>query len=296
MTGISGVWLPIVTPFRDGAVDYESYERLLRHALAAGVSGIFPLGTTGESPTLEDDEVEALIEVTLSVVQDRKPVYVGVGGNSTHKVLKTMKRLERYAFPGIVSVCPYYNRPSQDGLREHFTRIAEAAGRAVVIYNIPYRTGVNLANDTLLRLAEVPHIAGVKDSSGNLAQSLELLRLRPPGFAVMTGEDALFHTMLAHGADGGILAAAHLRTESFVALHERMGANDLRGAQAAWSRVDALVPLLFQEANPMPIKYCLWKQGLIRSPECRLPLTRISPALAARLDSELGDGGSRAAG
>jgi 4-hydroxy-tetrahydrodipicolinate synthase len=145
MTTLSGVWLPIVTPFSDGAIDFASYERLLDHYLGLGVSGIFPLGTTGEAPTLDDDEIEAVIERTLGVVAGRVPVFVGVGGNATAKVLKTLKRLDRYDFPGIVSVCPYYNRPSQDGLREHFRRIAEVTDRQIVIYNIPYRTGVNLS-------------------------------------------------------------------------------------------------------------------------------------------------------
>ena len=284
MTEISGVWLPAITPFVDGAVDLASYEKLLEHYLAKGISGVFPLGTTGESPTIDDDEAEAIVDRTVAIVAGRVPIFVGIGGNATHRVLKTLKRLERYAFAGIVSVCPYYNRPSQDGMREHFTRIAEATAREILIYNIPYRTSVNLANETLLRLAELRNIVGVKDSSGNLAQSLELLRLRPQGFAVMTGDDASFYTMLAHGGDGGILASSHVATERFVAVYERMVRNDHRGALARWRTLEELVPLLFKEANPMPIKHCLWRHGLIASPECRLPLTRISPALAAELD------------
>ncbi len=182
---------------------------------------------------------------------------------------------------------PLLQPPGQDGLAAHFREIAAATERQIVIYNIPYRTAVNLANDTLLALAEEANIVGVKDSSGNLAQSLELLRQRKPGFAVMTGDDNLYYTMLAHGADGGILASAHLATADFIGIHQRMLANDHRGAHRIWSQLEPLVPLLFREANPMPIKYCLWRQGLIRSPECRLPLTRISSQLAAELDEAL---------
>ncbi|MBV9017217.1 MAG: 4-hydroxy-tetrahydrodipicolinate synthase [Alphaproteobacteria bacterium] len=287
MTTLSGVWLPIVTPFHDGAVDFASYEKLIEHYLAAGIGGIFPLGTTGESPTLDDDECEALIERTLGVVAGRVPVFVGIGSNSTAKTLKMLRRLDGYDFAGIVSVCPYYNRPSQDGMREHFRQIAAATDRQIVIYNIPCRTGINLTNDTLLELAERPNIVGVKDSSENIAQSLELLRRRPAGFSVMTGEDNYYYTMLAHGGDGGILASAHLETGAFVSIYERMLANDHRGARRIWSRLETVVPLLFREANPMPIKYCLWRQGLLRSPECRLPLTRVSPELAAELDRVL---------
>ena len=287
MTEISGIWLPIITPFVDGAVDLAGYERLLAHYLARGVTGMFPLGTTGESPTLDEDEMEASVDRTVAVVAGRVPIFVGIGGNATAKVLKTLARLERYPVAGIVSVCPYYNRPSQDGLRAHFTRIAEATPREILIYNIPYRTSVNLANDTLLRLAELPNIVGVKDSSGNLAQSLELLRHRPRGFAVMTGDDTSLYTMLAHGGDGGILASAHLRTERFVEVYERMQANDHRAARAVWAGLESLLPLLFREANPMPIKHALWRQGLIESPECRLPLTQISRDLADDLEEAL---------
>ena len=212
------------------------------------------------------------------------PILVGVSGNDTRYVVKTVKRLERHGIDGLLATCPYYNRPSQDGLREHFTRVAEATDRPILIYNIPYRTGVNLANDTLLALAELPNIAGVKDSSGDVAQSLALLRQRPDGFSVLTGEDAYFYTMLAHGGDGGILASAHLETATFIAIHARMTANDHRGALTLWSTLGAMIPLLFKEPNPMPVKHCLWRLGLIHSPECRLPLTRISRTLADELE------------
>jgi 4-hydroxy-tetrahydrodipicolinate synthase len=284
VTTVSGVWLPIVTPFREGAVDFVSYEKLIEHYLAAGISGIFPLGTTGESPTIDDDECEAIVKRTVEVVAGRVPVFVGIGSNSTAKTLKMLHRLSRFDFGGIISVCPYYNRPSQDGLREHFRRVAEATDRQVVIYNIPYRTGVNLSNDTLLELAEQSNIIGVKDSSGNLAQSIELLRTRPAGFSVMTGEDNYYYTMLALGGDGGILASAHLETVAFRSVYERMLANDHLDARRIWSPLETFVPLLFREANPMPIKYCLWRQGLLHSPECRLPLTRVSSKLASELD------------
>jgi 4-hydroxy-tetrahydrodipicolinate synthase len=282
------LWLPLITPFKDGAVDLASHERLVAHYVSLGVDALFPLGTTGESPALDDAESEALIERTLAVA-GKVPVYVGVGGNATAKVAKALKRLERLPFKGIVSVCPYYNRPSQDGLIAHFKAIASATDREVFIYNIPYRTAVNLSNDSLLELAQVPNIVGVKDSCGILAQSLDLLARKPAGFSVLTGEDALYFTMLANGADGVILAASHIQTERFLEVGRRFAANDIDGARAAWSPIAQQVPLLFAEANPMPIKYLLWRQGLIASPECRLPLTRISDGLAKRLDAVVGE-------
>jgi 4-hydroxy-tetrahydrodipicolinate synthase len=288
-TKISGLWLPIITPFKDGAVDFPSYERLIDHYLALGIDGLFPLGTTGESPTLDEAEIDELVERTLARVAGRVPVFIGVGGNATRKVEKALRRLQRFAFDGIVSVCPYYNRPSRDGLIGHFRAIAAATDRAVLIYNIPYRTAVNLANDSLLELAEVRNIVGVKDSSGSLTQSLDLLARKPDGFSLLTGEDALYFTMLAHGADGGILAASHVMTERFLEVKRRFAGNDVVGARAAWAPLGSFVPLLFAEANPMPIKHLLWRQGLIASPECRLPLTRISAGLARRLDEAVGE-------
>ncbi len=293
MATFSGVWLPIVTPFVDGEIDYLGYEKLIDHYVGAGVSGIIPLGTTGESPTIDEVEGEALVERTVAHVAGRVPILVGVGGNDTRKVVSAVKRLGRQRVQGILSVCPYYNRPSQDGMREHFRRIAEATDQPVLIYNIPYRTGVNMTNETLLALAELPNIVGVKDSSGILPQSLELLRLRPKGFSVLTGEDAYFYTMLAHGADGGILASSHVETECFVSVYQRMVANDHHGARALWQKLEAVVPLLFKEPNPMPIKHCLWRHGLIQSSECRLPLTRVSEALASELDRFLADASGR---
>ncbi len=284
-TQISGLWLPLITPFKDGAIDFASYERLIDHYIGMGIDGLFPLGTTGESPALDEAEIDELVDRTVVRTAGRVPVFVGVGGNATRKVAKELKRLERFDFAGIVSVCPYYNRPSQDGLLAHFRTLAAATDRAIVIYNIPYRTAVNLSNDSLLELAQVPNIVGVKDSSGSVAQSLELLARKPKDFAVLTGEDALYFTMMANGGDGGILAASHLMTERFVEVGRRFAASDISGARAAWAPLAEFVPLLFAEANPMPIKYLLWRQGLIASPECRLPLTKISDGLAKKLDS-----------
>src|SRR5437868_13875371 len=159
---LGGVWVPLVTPFKDGLIDVVSYRRLIERYIAAGVSGLFPLGTTGEAPTLDDAEIDVVIAETVDAVAGRVPVFVGIGGTATGKVIKDIRRVERLGFTGVVSVCPYYNRPSQDGLRAHFTAIAEATDRPILIYNIPYRTAVNLTNDSVLRLAELPNIVGIK--------------------------------------------------------------------------------------------------------------------------------------
>jgi 4-hydroxy-tetrahydrodipicolinate synthase len=284
---IAGVWIPLVTPFKDGAVDFDSYRRLVAYYIDAGAAGLFPMGTTGESPTLDDGEADAIISETVEAAAGKVPVFVGIGGNATAKVIKQIARLSRHYFQGIVSVCPYYNRPTQSGMREHFAAIAEATDRQILIYNIPYRTSVNLTNETLLELAAIPNIVGVKDSSGSIAQSLDLLATRPRDFSVFTGEDPLFFTSLCNGASGGILAAAHIAPERYIRIAELVAANDHQSALAIWQPLQQFIPKLFQEANPMPIKHCLWRRGLIASPECRLPLSSISDGLAQDLDRAL---------
>ena len=166
----------------------------------------------------------------------------------------------------------------------HFTLLAETTGRPVMLYNIPYRTGVNLGNEALLRLAASPNIVGVKDCCADAAQSFALLRDRPAGFSVLTGEDAWFHTALTLGADGGILASAHIRTRDFASVAAMLKAGDLSGALTVWRGLSDLTRLLFAEPNPAPIKHWLWRTGLIDSPELRLPMTGVSGELAARID------------
>lgn len=285
---LQGVWLPIITPFLNDEVDYASYRNLIEHYIAKGISGLIPLGTTGEVPTIFDEEFERIVETTVETVNQRVPVYVGVGGNFTKKVLKTLHIVEKYPVQGILSVCPYYNRPSQHGMFQHFLHIAEATDLNIIIYNIPYRTGVNLENETLYELAQLNNIVGVKDSCGNIKQSLELLHHKPDNFAVLTGEDALFYTTLAHGGDGGILAAAHLKTGQFIEVFRLIQANNHHAALEEWWELAEFIPLLFQEPNPAPVKYCLKQLHIIPSLETRLPITEISDTLKERLDKVLG--------
>jgi 4-hydroxy-tetrahydrodipicolinate synthase len=278
-----GIWLPIITPFYNGEVDLQSYERLISHYIQKGISGLIPLGTTGESPTIKEPEFEAIIDKTLAIVDNRLPVFVGVGGNFTEKVLEKIKIVEKYDVDGILSVCPYYNMPDQNGLNRHFLKISEATDFRIIIYNIPYRTGVNLHNDTLIRLSEQDNIIAVKDSCGDIKQSLELLANKPEGFSVLTGEDILFFTCMVNGGDGGIMASAHIKTELFVDIHNIIKNNDHRKALQVWRKIEHIIPLLFEEPNPGPIKYILSKMEMINSSETRLPLTEISDELKVKL-------------
>jgi 4-hydroxy-tetrahydrodipicolinate synthase len=169
----------------------------------------------------------------------------------------------------------------------HFRALAERASHPVLLYNIPYRTGVDLGNQSMLQLADHPNIVGLKDCSADRGQSLDLLHRRPPGFAVLTGEDAHYHDALTDGADGGILASAHIETETFAEVWKLAGAGERDAALARWQSVADLTRLLFAEPSPAPIKYWLWRAGLIESAELRLPMTEVSPELAARLDHEI---------
>jgi 4-hydroxy-tetrahydrodipicolinate synthase len=295
---VRGIWLPLVTPFKDGVLDQVSLKRLLRQVSGRPVDGLVIAATTGEGPMLDEAEMERMAWIAAEELGDLIPVYLGLSGSDTRKLEKQLRRIAHFPVAGYLIACPYYVRPSQEGLYQHFSVLAEAAEHPILIYNIPYRTGVNLANDTLLRLAEIPTIIGIKDCCADPAQSLDLIRRKPAGFAVMCGEDAQFHVALAQGADGGILASAHVETERFAAIHAaHRDDGDTRAALKLWHDLSDLPRLLFAEPSPAPVKYWLYRQGLIDSPEVRLPLTQVTPELAERIDREIGrwNGSVRAA-
>lgn len=287
---LQGIWLPLITPFRDGELDEASLRRMVAHYASLPVEGLILAATTGEGLSLDDEEVDRLVLATraaLPAVRRQMPLYLGLSGGATVKVVKALHRTQMLPIDGYLIACPYYTRPSQAGLFQHFATLARNTSRPILIYNIPYRTSVNLGNETMLRLAEIDNIVGVKDCSADAAQSLDLLRLRPEGFSVLTGEDALFYTALTQGADGGILASAHVETEAFANIHARLSAGDQPGALAQWQGLCDLPRLLFQEPNPAPIKHWLWRTGLIDSPELRLPMMPVTEGLAARIDREI---------
>jgi 4-hydroxy-tetrahydrodipicolinate synthase len=284
---IAGLWLPLITPFKDGRLDEGSLTRLVRHYAAEPIDGLILAATTGEGLTLAEDETERLVAVTAAGIDRRLPVYLGLSGADTRKLAKALDHAAPWPIDGYLIACPYYVRPPQEGLYRHFAALARATDKPIIVYNIPYRTGVNLVNATLLRLAELPNIVGLKDCCVDQAQSFDLLRARPPGFAVLTGEDALFYGALAHGADGGILAAAHVETRQFAAVRNALLAGHRDEALAQWSALVDLPRLLFAEPSPAPIKHWLWRAGLIDSPEVRLPMAEVSDALAARLALEM---------
>jgi 4-hydroxy-tetrahydrodipicolinate synthase len=285
-----GVWLPLITPFRDGRIDAASLRRLIGHYAGKPVDGLIVGATTGEGLTLDDAEIEQLVMLTAAAQCDfglSVPLFLGVSGSVTSKLAKWLQHTADWPLDGYLIACPYYTRPSQAGLMLHFSALADATARPIMIYNIPYRTGVNLGNETMLRLAERSNIVGVKDCCGDTLQSVELLRKRPRGFAVLTGEDALFYGALVRGSDGGILASAHVETEAFARVRQYMLAGDQLRASAQWRLLSDIPRLLFSEPSPAPLKYWLWRSGLIDSPEVRLPMTPISSELAGQLDRRI---------
>jgi 4-hydroxy-tetrahydrodipicolinate synthase len=281
---LEGIWLPLVTPFTDGALDEAALGALVRHYLGQPIDGFILAATTGEALTLEEPELERLVTVATGAITGRRPVFLGLCGSDTRTLVRRIEETGAWPIDGYLISCPYYSRPSQEGLRRHFEALAECTAKPIALYNIPYRTGVNLANETLLRLAELDSIIGVKDCCAIPAQSSELLRRRPAGFSVMTGEDALFFTALAYGADGGILASAHVDPEAFAAVRSALLASDREHALRLWTDLVDVVALLFAEPSPAPIKHWLWRRRLIPSPEVRLPMTPVSAALAGQID------------
>lgn len=291
---IEGIWLPLVTPFRDGELDERSLQRLVRHFAVQPINGLILAATTGEGLTLDDAETERLVLGTAEAARDALPIFLGLSGSDTRKLVKTLQRTVRWPIEGYLIACPYYTRPSQEGLYRHFATLALETERPILVYNIPYRTGVNLSNEMLLRLAEFETIAGVKDCCADALQSFDLLRRRAPGFSVLTGEDAQFFTALSQGADGGILASAHAETQSFARVRDRLLAGQREAALGEWSRLVELVRLFFAEPSPAPVKHWLWRAGLIDSPELRLPMTQVTGALAAAIEHEMARAGGLA--
>jgi 4-hydroxy-tetrahydrodipicolinate synthase len=287
---LQGLWLPLVTPFRDGELDEASLRRLAGHYAAGPVDGLILAATSGEGMTLGMAELERVVALVRDGIADSGrtlPVCLGLSGASTLKMQDALDETAGWPIDGYLIASPYYTRPSQRGLLQHFTALADHAAWPIVLYNIPYRTAVNLENETMLRLAEHQNIVGLKDCGADRAQSIELLRQRPAGFRVLTGEDAQYYEALADGADGAILLSAHIETACFAAVRTHLREGNRDAALACWDSVSELTRLLFAEPSPAPAKYWLARTGLIERADVRLPMVELSAELAARLDAEI---------
>jgi 4-hydroxy-tetrahydrodipicolinate synthase len=287
---LQGLWLPLVTPFRNGELDEPSLRRLVRHYAIGPVDGFIVAATSGEGMTLEIAELERLVAAVRAEISESGryiPICLGLSGAGTAKLCDALDETAAWPIDGYLIASPYYTRPSQRGLVAHFTALADHASWPIVLYNIPYRTAVNLGNETLLQLANHPNIVGIKDCSADREQSIDFLRRRPAGFRVLTGEDAQYFDALTDGADGAILLSAHIETEAFASVRTLLKAANRDAALACWESISELTRSLFAEPSPAPAKYWLSRTGLIDSAEVRLPMVEVSAELAARLDAEM---------
>jgi 4-hydroxy-tetrahydrodipicolinate synthase len=268
----AGAGVALVTPFtRTGDLDEAAFRRLVRRQIEGSIDVLVPCGTTGESPTLSDKEQRRVIELTVEESAGKVPVLAGAGGNDTRGVIEKAKAACALGVDGILSVGPYYNKPTGEGYYRHFTAIAEASTVPVIFYNVPGRTGSNIDLKTQLRLAGHPNITGVKEASGNMAQIMDLLRDRPEGFEVLSGDDALTLSFMAHGAQGIISVAANQIPRQMHDLVAMAARGDFQGARALHNRLLKLMNLNFVESSPIPVKASLALLGLCEE-SYRLPL------------------------
>lgn len=285
---LKGCGTALLTPFKDGEVDYETFASLIDRQVRAGVHFLVPLGTTGETPCLSEEERIRLLE-TAKAHSNGLPVMVGVGTNSLAGTLANVRQMEEHGADAFLVVVPYYNKPTQEGQYEYFKAVAASTTKPVVIYNVPGRTGVNMSASTTLRLArDVENIVAVKEASGNYAQISEILRGRPEGFSVLSGNDDETLSLMATGADGIISVASNVAPEAMVQLVEAMWKLDLETARKLNFRLMPLFRACFVESNPIPAKAAMAQLGLMEN-TLRLPLVPASEQTEALLKTVLKD-------
>lgn len=282
-----GTYTAIVTPFvPDGGIDEESLRKLVDFQVDGGVEGIVPCGTTGESATMSLEEQKKVVRTVLEQVEGRVLVLAGAGGNSTSQVTAIAREMESLGVDGILSVVPYYNKPTQEGMFQHFTRVADAVSIPIVLYNVPSRTGSNMLPETALRLAEHENVAGIKEASGNLLQVMEIIKGAPEQFRVLSGEDNLTFPLLGLGGDGVISVVAN----EVPMMMSRMVRDSLAGnwdeARKIHYKLLGLMNVNFVETNPIPAKAALAMMGIIE--ECyRMPLVPLQDESRGKLRREL---------
>ena len=285
-----GSIVAIVTPFKNGELDEEAYRELIEFQIARGTSAIVPTGTTGESATLSMEEHARVLDVAVKAVNKRVPVIAGTGGNNTNEAIELTAHAKKVGADATLQVTPYYNKPTQEGLYQHFKAVAKAAPLPQVLYNVPGRTSVNLLPTTVARLAELPEVVAIKEASGNLGQMAEIVNLVGDKIALLSGDDNLTLPVLALGGTGVISVVANIvprDTADMVSAWER---GDFGRSKELFYRLLPLCQAMFYETNPIPVKTALALMGKIKG-EFRLPLVPISPANEERLRKALNDYG-----
>jgi len=271
----TGMLVALVTPFKNGQVDYGGIERLVDWHVEQGTDGLVPVGTTGESPTVDVAEHQKIIKTVVERAAGRIPVVAGTGANATAEAIHLTRYAKDVGADGSLQVCPYYNKPTQEGLYRHFAAIAEAVDLPMVLYNIPGRTGVSLAPATIARLAQLPQVVAVKEATGSIDQASEILSLCD--ITVLSGDDSLTLPLMAVGAQGVISVVGNLVPKDMKRLTDAMMAGDVATAQEAHRRLFPLCRVLFIETNPIPVKTAMKMVGLLESDEKRLPMTDLAP-------------------
>ena len=275
---IKGSIVAIITPmFRNGALDLDRLRALVDFHLSEGSDGIVVAGTTGEAPTLSAEEHSLLTRVVVEQVAGRIPVIASTGANSTAEAIELTLGAKGLGVDAVLSVAPYYNRPTQEGLYQHFKAVAEAVDIPIILYNVPKRTGCDLSNDVVLRLAEIPNIVGIKDATGDIERGNDLILTRPDGFAVYSGDDATALALMLLGGDGAISVTANVAPRMMHELCAAAFRGDVVNARHINKRLFSLYRTLFVEANPIPVKWAAAQLGLVQD-GIRLPLTPLSPA------------------
>ncbi|PKN38308.1 MAG: 4-hydroxy-tetrahydrodipicolinate synthase [Deltaproteobacteria bacterium HGW-Deltaproteobacteria-2] len=272
-----GAITALVTPFKNGQVDEDALRNLIEFQIANGVDGLVPCGTTGESPTLSHDEHDRVIEMTIDAAKKRVPVIAGTGSNSTAEALRLTKHAYEAGADGALIACPYYNKPTQEGLYQHFELIAKNIPIPIIPYNIPGRTGINMSPELIARLAKISNIVGIKEASGSIKQMSDVINLCGNDFAVLSGDDIFTLPLMAIGGDGVISVISNVAPADMAGLVDAFNAGDMARAKELHYKMSALIDMLFIEVNPIPVKAALALMGKIEY-EYRLPLCKMAEA------------------
>ena len=286
----SGSLVALVTPFKDGKVDWQSLEGLVAFHLESGTHGIVPCGTTGESATLSHQEHDDVIKAVIKAVNKRVPVVAGTGSNSTAEAVRLTREAEKAGADGALMISPYYNRPTQEGIYQHYKKVASEVGIPIIVYNIPGRTGSKIEPETLARLAELKNIAGVKEATGSVDQAIDVLRLCGDRLAVFSGEDSLIFSLMALGGKGVISTVANVAPKETAQLAEACLKGNWEEGRDWQFKLLPLIRAVFIETNPIPIKTALSLMGKCTG-ELRLPLTPMGEGNLKKLRQAMADFG-----
>ncbi len=285
----TGCGTAMVTPFHaNGALDEETLRKLVKRQVDAGIHFLVPCGTTGESPTLTRAEHLRVVEITVEAVAGKAPVLAGCGGYNTAELVELARELEKLGVDGLLSVTPYYNKPTSEGLYQHYKAIAGATSLPIMLYSVAGRTGRNITPDEVRMLATIDNVIGIKEASGNIGQMSRICQEAPEGFAVLSGDDAVTLPLMALGGVGVISVASNEIPAEMSRLCEQAAAGDFAAARATHRKFLALMEVNFVETSPGPVKYAMAKMGLLEA-NYRLPMVQVTPESALKIDAELAE-------